>query len=154
MYKRQAQQLIVGTTVEQAGFNKEVTEEGRRTIQTGAKEMVSRMASLSPEKSWAGLRPGTPDQMPLLGPTPLKRFLLAAGHYRNGILLAPLTGRLIADWITRGSAAFGGTFPDKGVKRGGSSSMDLSAFSVARFLAKRHPRESGDQILGSSPRMT
>ncbi|MBI3615245.1 MAG: glycine oxidase ThiO [Candidatus Omnitrophica bacterium] len=118
--QRWAQQLIVGTTVEQAGFNKEVTEEGRRTIQAGAKELVSRMASISPEKSWSGLRPGTPDQMPLLGPTPLKQFLLAAGHYRNGILLAPLTGRLIADWITRGTC-----------------SMDLSAFSVTRFLAKK-----------------
>ena len=135
--QRSAKEIVVGTTVEQVGFDKEVTEEGRRSIQAGAKEMVSRIASVVPEKSWAGLRPGTPDELPILGPTPFKNFLLATGHYRNGILLAPLTGRLIADWITRGGC-----------------STDLSAFSVARFLADRHPRESGDQILWSSPRMT
>lgn len=117
--QRSAQELIVGTTVEQAGFNKEVTEEGRKIIQEGAREVASIFSGMSPEQAWAGLRPGTPDQLPLLGPTPLRQFLLATGHFRNGILLAPLTGRLIADCVTRGAC-----------------SIDLSPFSISRFLAK------------------
>ncbi len=117
--QRAADELIVGTTVEQVGFNKEVTDEGRRMILQGGEEIASRLASLPLEAAWAGLRPGTPDGLPVLGPTPLKQFLLAAGHFRSGILLAPLTGRLVAEWILKGSC-----------------SIDLSTFSISRFLAQ------------------
>lgn len=112
--------LIAGTTVEyDAGYEKEVTPEGRRSIREGAQELTSRLANHPPERCWAGLRPGTPDGMPILGPTPLKGLLIAAGHFRNGVLLAPLTGRLMADWILEGS-----------------SSLDLAPFRLERFLAK------------------
>ncbi len=117
LVQRSDRELIVGTTVEHAGYDKRVTDEGRRQIQAGAREISSRLDTLTLENSWAGLRPGTPDRLPILGPTPLDRLLVAAGHYRNGILLAPLTGRLIADWITRGDC-----------------SVDLSPFGLARFL--------------------
>ena len=53
-------------------------------------------------EQWAGLRPGTPDELPVLGATALEGLFLAAGHYRNGILLAPATARLIADAVETG----------------------------------------------------
>jgi len=56
-------------------------------------------------ESWAGLRPGTPDGLPFLGRTPLDGLLLATGHYRNGILMAPATARLIADAVENGDAS-------------------------------------------------
>ncbi|MBI3333336.1 MAG: glycine oxidase ThiO [Candidatus Omnitrophica bacterium] len=116
LVQRSPQQLIVGTTVEDVGYDKEITGPGRRSILEGVGEMTSRLIGMRPETAWAGLRPGTPDRRPILGPSPLERLLLAAGHFRNGILLAPLTGRLIADWITTGGCPW-----------------DLSPFSVKRF---------------------
>ncbi len=122
LVQRAPHQLIVGTTVERVGFDKTVTEEGRRSIVEGAAQICSRLAGWAVERAWAGLRPGTPDGLPILGPTPLRRFLVAAGHFRKGILLAPLTGRLMADLVTAGSCG-----------------IDLSPFSVTRFLAKTVP---------------
>ncbi len=110
--------LIAGTTVEYAGFDKSVTAEGQEAIWQGALEMASGLAVLAPEKAWAALRPGTPDGLPILGATPYRRLLLATGHYRNGILLAPLTGQVVADWITQEAPH-----------------AELTPFSVARFLA-------------------
>jgi glycine oxidase len=118
LVQRSPDQLIAGTTVEYVGYDKSVTEAGKRWIQEGTQEMTSRLAATPWGKAWAGLRPGTPDRLPILGETPFKRLLVATGHFRNGILLAPLTGRLIADLICTGTC-----------------SMDLSPFSVTRFLA-------------------
>jgi len=126
LVQRASQQLIAGTTVERAGYDKAVTEEGQRSIRQGVGEITSCLDSGPEEAVWAGLRPGTPDRLPVLGPTPFKRLLLATGHYRNGILLAPLTGRLIADWIMKGVC-----------------SMDLTPFHVSRFLA-RQEKEGGE----------
>ncbi len=109
--------LIAGTTLEYVGFDNGVTEEGRRAILEGVREISLQAGSLDVQSSWAGLRPDTPDHLPILGPTPLEGFLVAAGHFRNGILLAPLTGRLIADSIL-------------GVR----SSVDLAPFSHSRFM--------------------
>jgi glycine oxidase len=53
---------------------------------------------------WAGFRPGSPDDMPILGPAPLDGLVLATGHHRNGILLTPATAELIADYIVTGCA--------------------------------------------------
>ena len=120
LVQRSQGSLIAGTTVEYVGFDKSVTEQATRTIREGACELVPSVGSIKGESAWAGLRPDTPDHLPILGPTPLEGYLVAAGHFRNGILLAPLTGRIIADLI------FSGT-----------SSMDLSAFSISRFVAKQ-----------------
>ena len=114
--------LIAGTTLEYAGFDKRTTEEGIRRIQGGVEEISSRAGRLPVESAWAGLRPDTPDHIPVLGPTPLPGFLTASGHFRNGILLAPLTGRLIADAIL-------------GVR----SSLDLAPFGIARYNKKLVP---------------
>ena len=119
LVQRSEEQLVAGTTVERAGYDKSVTEEGLRSIRAGVGRIASRLNGWEPEVSWAGLRPGTPDGMPILGPSPFRRLLLAVGHYRNGILLAPFTGRLIADRITQERCAF-----------------DWSPFGVDRFLAK------------------
>ncbi|MCM8811644.1 MAG: glycine oxidase ThiO [Candidatus Omnitrophica bacterium] len=116
LVQRSNERLIAGTTVEKAGFDKRVTEEGKKQIRKGVIEMVSRVASLPENQAWAGLRPGTPDGRPILGRTPLDGLLVAAGHYRNGVLLAPLTGRLIADLIAKGTC-----------------SIDLMPFSASRF---------------------
>ena len=56
-------------------------------------------------ETWCGLRPGTPDQLPILGPADMDGLLLATGHYRGGILLAPVTAKLIAEWITQRSTS-------------------------------------------------
>ena len=63
-------------------------------------ERLPALADAALVESWAGLRPGTPDGLPYLGPTPLQGYVLACGHYRNGILLAPLTAFLIAELVT------------------------------------------------------
>ncbi len=70
--------------------------------------------------SWSGLRPGTPDDLPVLGPTETPGLLMATGHYRNGILLAPVTARLARSWIL-GEPAL---------------TLDISAFSPMRFVAE------------------
>jgi glycine oxidase len=96
--------LLAGTTVERAGFDKSVTEEGRRAITRYATEIAPAVADLKITDEWAGLRPRASDSLPVLGAsTEIENLFYATGHYRNGILLAPLTGTLVAELITTGS---------------------------------------------------
>lgn len=95
--------LLVGATVELAGFDERVTAEGVHELLHAALAAAPSLAGFSITESWAGLRPGTPDRLPFLGPTPVEGLFLATGHYRNGILLAPETARLIADAIDTGA---------------------------------------------------
>ena len=67
-------------------------------------------------ETWSGLRPDTPDHLPLLGPSGAEGLTIATGHYRNGILLAPITAQLTGEWITEGRV-----------------SMDWEAFDPQRF---------------------
>jgi glycine/D-amino acid oxidase-like deaminating enzyme len=60
---------------------------------------VPALRDFTVSETWAGLRPATPDERPFLGATPLQGYVLACGHYRNGILLAPATARLLADML-------------------------------------------------------
>jgi glycine oxidase len=94
------QLLVVGSTLEQVGYEKGVTSGGMEKIFSGVNELVPELARAEITETWSGLRPGTPDQLPILGPTDREGLLLATGHYRNGILLAPVTAKLIAEWIT------------------------------------------------------
>jgi len=97
---------IIGSTVEYVGYDKRVTVEGVAGI-------LARMTALAPAlreaemvASWACLRPAAPDGLPVLGPIPGRRGLLAAtGHFRNGILLAPITGKLMAELVTDGKSS-------------------------------------------------
>ena len=95
--------LLIGATVESAGFDERVTAEGIHALLAAALAAAPSLAGFALTESWAGLRPGTPDGRPVLGPTPTEGLFLATGHYRNGILLAPATARLVADAVERGS---------------------------------------------------
>jgi glycine oxidase len=91
---------LAGSTTEAAGFAKEVTEAGMSMIQAYACEITPALSTLVPVTSWAGLRPRSPDELPILGNTAeTEGLFFATGHYRNGILLAPLTAELIAGLI-------------------------------------------------------
>lgn len=108
--------IIAGSTSEAVGYEKGVTPEGLRKIFDAATELVSELAGAEVTETWSGLRPGTPDDLPILGPTEIDGLLIATGHYRNGILLAPVTAKLLRDWIVDGKTEF-----------------DASAFSPLRF---------------------
>ncbi|MFL5523741.1 MAG: NAD(P)/FAD-dependent oxidoreductase [Gemmatimonadaceae bacterium] len=91
---------ISGSTMEDVGFDAETTPAGVKKVRAAAEEICPQLAS-SETRAWAGLRPVTPDLLPILGPDPQHPSLLyACGHSRNGVLMAPLTGDLIADLVT------------------------------------------------------
>jgi glycine oxidase len=96
------QKLVAGSTLENAGYERRVTSGGLEQILCAVNELAPELAKAEILETWSGLRPGTPDQLPILGPTGFDGLLMATGHYRNGILLAPITADLIADWITEG----------------------------------------------------
>jgi glycine oxidase len=92
--------LLAGTTTEQAGFDKRVTAEGVSSILASALEISPQIGALPMRASWAGFRPRAPDGLPVLGQyAEIGGLFYATGHYRNGILLAPITGELIAGAI-------------------------------------------------------
>ncbi len=109
--------LIVGATMEDAGFDARVTANAVRSLLAAAAAMVPAVDRCTFLQAWAGLRPDTPDHLPLMGPIPgISGLLIAAGHYRNGVLLSPVTGELITRCILDGRP------PDS-----------LTPFSPARF---------------------
>ena len=92
--------LLAGSTTEHAGFEKSVTAAGMQSILSASLEISPRIATLPLIDSWAGLRPRAADTVPVLGPcAEIDGVYYATGHYRNGILLAPITGELIATAI-------------------------------------------------------
>jgi glycine oxidase len=93
--------LLAGSTTEHAGFTKQVTATGLHTILSHALEIAPALGGLPLVDSWAGLRPRAEDDLPVLGACgKIEGLFYATGHYRNGILLAPVTGELIAQLIT------------------------------------------------------
>ena len=95
---------MVGATVERAGFDERVTARGQHDLLAAVLRAAPALGGFTVAEAWAGLRPGTPDGRPFLGPSGLDGLWLATGHARNGILLAPVTGRLLARAIAGGSA--------------------------------------------------
>jgi glycine oxidase len=94
--------VLAGTTMEEAGFDDRATVEGVEGILRWARETVPASAQWRVAAAWAGLRPALPERTPLVGPAPgWANVFVAAGHFRNGILLAPHTARKIADWLAR-----------------------------------------------------
>lgn len=92
--------LLAGSTTEQVGFDSSVTAAGVHSILSHALEISPAVSKLPLIDYWAGLRPRAPDDLPVLGPAAeIEGLFYATGHYRNGILLAPLTGELIATLI-------------------------------------------------------
>lgn len=96
---REDGRLLVGATEEAAGFDERITAEATHQLLHAALAAAPSLGAFTVTESWAGLRPGTPDGLPFLGPTPLAGFFLATGHYRNGILLVPATASAIADAV-------------------------------------------------------
>jgi glycine oxidase len=98
--------LLAGTTTEHAGFDKSPTGAGREAIMAHAREIAPAADGLVVSDAWAGLRPRGADDWPVLGAlADVPNLFYATGHYRNGILLAPLTGALVAGMILRRGAA-------------------------------------------------
>ncbi|KAG7364070.1 glycine oxidase [Nitzschia inconspicua] len=91
--------IVIGATVEAGSFDANVTPAGIMHILTYATQLVPGLADLPLGETWAGLRPTTPDKGPILGETPWKNLYLAGGNWRNGVLLAPKTGQLLASLI-------------------------------------------------------
>jgi glycine oxidase len=126
--KATPQTLVAGSTLEHVGYEKAVTSGGLEQILTTVNEIAPGLACAEILETWCGLRPGTPDQLPILGPTDMEGLVIATGHYRNGILLAPITAKLIAEYISDGK-----------------TSMSLEEFSPLRFL-----RGNADQPAANS----
>jgi glycine oxidase len=95
--------VFAGATVEDVGFRRRTTKAGLASMRRMANALVPQLAAARHLFEWAGLRPGTPDGLPIIGPIPgWPNVIAATGHYRNGILLGPITGRLVARGIVAG----------------------------------------------------
>ena len=101
---RPGRRMVVGTTSEYVGFEKAVTGEGLRSILAGAERIVPFVKDLRFRRAWSGLRPDTADHLPILGYGEIPNLVFATGHFRNGILLAPITARIISELVVKGSA--------------------------------------------------
>ena len=112
---RSTGKILIGATVEDVGYDKSVNPSAIHDLLTAASRYVPELSSAPITQSWAGLRPGTPDDLPIIGPAEPGLFI-ASGHFRNGILLAPVTARVMANLV-----------------QGRPSPLDLSAFSPLRF---------------------
>jgi glycine oxidase len=104
--------VVAGSTMESVGFERAVTPHGMMTILGMVTGLLPMAAHAALERSWSGFRPRSASGMPIIGPSPLEGLLVATGHFRNGILMAPTTAQLITDCLL-----------------GEKPSMDLSAFA-------------------------
>jgi glycine oxidase len=112
-----AGEIAVGATVERAGFDLTTHDDAIDGLRAAAASVMPSLASAGEARRWAGLRPATPDMLPILGPDPdYPRLLYACGHSKNGILLAPATAQVLASYA-------GGTARD----------WDVADFEVSRF---------------------
>jgi len=109
--------IIAGSTIERTGFDHDVTAGGIQKILGGALLLVPALEKARIEETWAGLRPDSPDHLPIIGPTDIEGLLVATGHFRSGILLAPITARLIGEWVMKQRV-----------------SLDWERFSPMRFM--------------------
>ena len=108
--------LLVGATVEEAGFDKRTDLATIQRFHRAAIELVPELRNGKILESWAGLRPGTPDGLPILGATATSGYFVATGHFRDGILLAPITAEIMA-----------------AVVEGRRPEQDVTPFSPMRF---------------------
>jgi glycine oxidase len=114
---RPSGELLIGATVERVGFQRAVTAQAIAGLLSAAIELVPALAGLPITRTWFGFRPWAPDGRPILGPWPgVDNLWVATAHYREGILLAPITAQLMTEWIV-----------------GGTPSIDLDEFLPDRF---------------------
>lgn len=102
---RVPKRILVGTTAEYVGFDKAVTGAGLHSILQGAVRIAPFLNACKFRRAWAGLRPDTADHLPVLGFGELENLAFATGHFRNGILLAPITAQLISELLTTGTTS-------------------------------------------------
>jgi glycine oxidase len=108
--------VLIGATVEEAGYDKRTDADTIQRMHRAAVALVPGLERARMSASWAGLRPGTPDDLPILGATGTPGYFVAAGHFRDGILLAPVTAHVMAQAVT-----------------GAKLELDITLFSPARF---------------------
>lgn len=99
--------VLVGSTIEHVGFDKQTTEAARNDLKASAYELIPALARQVIEQHWSGLRPGSPEGIPAIGPHPsLENLFINAGHFRNGVVLGPASARLVADHVLRRDSGF------------------------------------------------
>jgi glycine oxidase len=111
--------LLAGSTMERVGFDRRVTAGALASLSSGAVAILPALARAPFHRAWAGLRPAAPDGLPVIGPASIEGLFYACGHFRNGIVLAPITATLVV-----------------GMMRGDASSavgFDAAPFSPRRF---------------------
>lgn len=129
--RRGATGLLVGATVEEAGFASHTTAGGVESLLRFALHALPGLVNARLETCWAGLRPATPDGLPIVGPVPGWPILAATGHYRNGILLAPWTAREIARIVASGNLDETGPFsPARFLQQEAADPLSPGAASV------------------------
>jgi glycine oxidase len=97
--------LVIGGTVEERGFDPQLTAGGMLALLQAAWRVLPGIEELAIEESWVGFRPGSPDDAPILGPSAIEGLVIATGHHRNGILLTPITARTVGDYVLTGRLA-------------------------------------------------
>jgi len=119
---RPSGELLIGATVERVGFQRGVTAAGVAGLLQTAIDLVPALGGLPIHRTWFGFRPWAPDSLPILGPWPgVQGLWVATAHFRSGILLAPITARVMTEWIVSGAP-----------------SLPLEEFLPDRFLERRH----------------
>jgi glycine oxidase len=113
---RTSGELVVGSTIEDVGFDKRVNPGTIQFLHQSAANLVPKIGEARIHENWTGLRPGTPDKLPILGASTIPGYFVATGHYRDGIMLAPITAQIMSSLL-----------------RGSQCAFDLSPFSPQRF---------------------
>jgi glycine/D-amino acid oxidase-like deaminating enzyme len=113
--------IVIGSTLENAGFDKKINVDTIEKLFRAAADLVPEIARSRQHEAWAGLRPGTPDELPILGETAIPGYFVDTGHYRDGILLTPATAKAVGDLIARRECSY-----------------DLTPFSPSRFPELRN----------------
>ncbi|HKV27908.1 MAG TPA: FAD-dependent oxidoreductase [Candidatus Acidoferrales bacterium] len=123
MAPRDDGRTVIGSTIESGISEKHTTAAGQQKILDAALTMAPALAEAPIVETWAGVRPDSPDHLPIIGATDIEGLFIATGHYRNGMLLAPVTAKYLAESITTGTL-----------------SAWFEAFSPLRFAAARSAR--------------
>jgi glycine oxidase len=108
--------ILIGATMEEAGYDKRTAVDAIQRMRQAAIRLVPALRPARMLEAWAGLRPGSPDNLPILGATRTPGYFVATGHFRDGILLAPITAQVMGQLIT-----------------GARPEPDIAPFSPERF---------------------